>query len=656
MGMIIDYLGLMAYAAGIAAACYLPGFVTARAGGASRAVALVLAPALSFAAVGLGGIAAHAAGIRWGWPVFLGAAAFLAGVCALGRRGMAPVNAAWESLRDRAVDRPRRLSLVLAALFLIAPILALIDPNVPSSQADPMFHYNGVNAIVHTGDASALSAMGWNYGVSAAPATYPVVWHALLALFGNSHILLASHAFAYVVIPIVWLVGMDAFVRAALPGRPRAGVAAPIVGAILPYFPNFMTVARGFWPNAIAVAVIPAIYAVGILAVRSLPMRARDAVAPVTLIVVAGVGMGLAHPGAVFAALWPLVPIAGALIVVGTVRGMRERSRIWAVLAVLSAAVLLVGGLLTLHPRVQLFLARPHPRSWNTAERLNTLREQLADVPVALVVAGVIGVVIAVAAVVFVARSAWRVSEGRWLLVAWLAQWLIVFGAYVDGNVFSDIAGIWYHDPKRAMAIQTIFTAPLIALALEQWVRGWRFGVVVLASFLIGGGLRASLYADARPPIGHDKIIDSRAEIELLSSLDKLVPPDSVILGDPTTGIGYGPAYSRIGVVFPQVNYRAKDPDADYLRQNFASLDPKVCEILHTYGIGYYYSDAPLLFQKKDRAQTWPGLYGATNGLEEIASTGGGTLWKITGCGPIQPTNWWANPHRLAAAHPATTD
>lgn len=654
--MIIDYLGLMAYAAAIGAVVYLPGFAAARAGGACRPIALVLAPALTFAVVGVGGIAANVAGLRWGWPLFLGATAILAGACALGRRGMVRLNAAWEHMRVPAVDRPRRLALLLAALFLVVPILALIDPNVPSSQADPMFHYNGVNAIVHTGDASALSAMGWNYGISAAPATYPVVWHAILALFGNAHILLASHAFAYVVVPIIWLLCMDAFVRVVLPGRPRAWVAAPIVGAILPYFPNFMSVARGFWPNSIAVAVMPAVYAVGILVVRCLPMRARDAVAPLALIALAGVGMGLAHPGAVFAALWPLVPIAVVVLVVGVVRGVRERSPMWAALAALSGTGLLVGGLLTLHPRVQLFLARAHPRSWDTAERLTTLHEQLAGVPVALVVAGVVGVVAAAVLVAFVMRSAWRIREGRWLLVAWLAQWLIVFGAYVDGTVFSGIAGIWYHDPKRAMAIQMIFTAPLLALALERWARGWRFGLLVLASFALGAGMRASVYADARPPIGQAQIIDSRAEIDLLSSLDTLLPPGSVVLGDPTTGIGYAPAYSRLAVVFPQVNYRSGDPDSDYLRENFSSFDPRVCEILDTYGVGYYYSDEPLLFQKRDRAQTWPGLYGVRSGLEEIARTDGGTLWKITGCGPIEPTDWWANPHRLAGAHPATTD
>lgn len=646
--MIIDWLGFGAYAAAIGVVVYLPGFAAARAGGASRPIALVLAPALTFAVVGVAGIAANAVGLRWGWPVFLGAAAILAGICSLGRCGMAPVNATWESLRNPSVDRPRRLALVLAALFLIVPILALIDPNVPSSQADPMFHYNGVNAIVHTGDASALSAMGWNYGISAAPATYPVVWHAILALFGNAHILLASHAFAYVVVPIIWLVCMDAFVRAALPGRPRAWVAAPILGAILPYFPNFMTIARGFWPNSIAVAVMPGVYAVGILVVRCLPMRVRDTVAPLALIALAGVGMGLAHPGAVFAALWPLVPIAITVVAVGVVRGVRDRSGTWAALAALSGAGLLVGCLLALHPRVQLFLARTHPRSWDTSERLNTLREQLTGVPVAVIVAGLVAILAAGALLALVIRSAWRVREGRWLLVAWLAQWLIVFGAYVDGNVFSRVAGIWYHDPKRAMAIQMIFTAPLLALAFERWARGWYFGLLVLASFALGAGMRASVYADARPPIGQDQIIDSRAEIELLASLDTLLPPGSVILGDPTTGIGYAPAYSRLDVVFPQVNHRAKDPDSDYLRQNFSTFDPRVCQILNSYGIGYYYSDEPLLFQKRDRAQTWPGLYGLRSGVEEIARTEGGTLWKITGCGPIEDMDWWANPHRIA--------
>lgn len=664
MGYLADWLGYLPLAAAIAGAVVLPGYLVARGLGAARAVALALGPGVTFAVVGFAGIGTHAAGVRWGWLVFLtmtAIAAVLAGVA--GRLGgLAPLNTAWQRIgadaweenpqRRAALERVRWASLVVAAAFLILPVLWIAAPNLPSTQADPMFHYNGVNIIAATGNASMFEAMGANYGIGVAPASYPIIWHAILALFGTGNIMPATHAFAFIVLPIIWLVSLDFFTRAALPRHPHAWAIAPVVGVILPYFPNFMSVSRGFWPNAIGLAVLPAIYGLSILMIHTIPFgRIREVLTPLALLLVAGIGMGFAHPGAVFATLWPLLPLIVIAVPLGTWRGYRTGSRAWFTVAGLAALALATGVVLTRHPHVQRFLGRKHPRSWDTAERLAMLSRELSNIPLALIVAAAVFGVVALAVIVLAVRAAWRVPEARWIVVAWFAQWLIVFGAYVDGNVFSAVAGIWYHDPKRAMAVQTVFTTVLLALLISAWVRRrgravLAFATVVAVSLGVGSVLRlGTVWDDARAPIGPQHPIDSLAEVAVLERLDSLLPAGSVVLGDATTGLGYAPSYSRVNVVFPQVNRRHSDVQGRYLWENFHDIhtDPRVCAILRAHGIGYYYEDTPIVYQKKDRAETWPGLYGVetSRGFTKLATSDGGTLWRIDTCGPIPEPHWW---------------
>lgn len=647
---------------------YLPGYLCLRALAATRWISAAIAPAITFAIVGVGAGLAGALEIRWGLWFFLACVAFAAAISLAARRVLdfsrANQIAAESSFRaptagsddTEAPGAPalRRLhagSLALALAIGILPILLLADPWAPSTQADPMFHYNAVNAVAHTGDASMLTAIAPNYGIAAIPTVYPTVWHAILALSGGPA-MPASHLLAYVVIPVIWVIGADFFMRMAFPGRRAAWAIAPALIAVIPYFPNFLTVSRGFWPNSLALAVLPTV--AGLLAVTvrvvsgpEAPGRWRAAITLALVGAAATVGMGLAHPGVVFALLWPLILplgwIAGSAIATA-IRGrpLSRAQRLGAAAAVIYAAS---WAALFAVDKVRVFFGRSHPRSWDTGERLASLRIELERVPLwAIIAAGLAGLAVLAAAGLLV-RYLWRMREARWLVLAWFAQWLVLFGAYVDGTVFSTVAGIWYHDPKRIMAVQGLITAALLALALGRSAVRWGavgHGVFAAAVVLAAIGVRiTNVYQDARPAIGPDRPVDSSAELELFSNL----APGSLILGDPTTGIGYAPAYANVDVVFPQVNFHPDDVEGLYLIDNFAAIhtDPRVCEILSARGIGYYYSDAALVYQKRDRAETWPGLYGVdtSQGFTEIAESDGGTLWRIDSCGPIPEPQWW---------------
>lgn len=665
--MIASWISYLPHVAVLFAVVYVPGFLSLRMLRLSPAAAVNGAPAVTYAIVGLASIVAGCVNVSWGWPVLVSATA----IAAAAAWPLQPLMPCAERGRHATTDVPpkiataRRLSIALTLVFLIVPILWLADPLAPSVQADPMFHYNTVDAVLKTGDASMFTAIAPSYGISAQPTIYPTVWHAIVALLGEQSLMPVSHLLAYVVVPTVWVFGVDYLTRQLFPRRPRVWVAAPPTIAILPYFPNFLTVSRGFWPNSLALAAVPAVAGLAVAGLRVL--RATPAGKPLAQTTLGGIavcgaallGLGLAHPGAVFALLWPVaLPLAvrAAMALITMVRSRTyTREDLFAVgedlFAVGGAGVFTVLVLALFASRkVRDFFGRANPRSWDLGERLSTLGDELSGFSPAVVVAGAALGVVVIAAFAVVVVQVWRMPMGRWLVLAWIAQWLALVGAYVDSSVFSALAGIWYHDPKRIMAILSLLTG----LILAAWIGRKPFKlnpslVVSLgaaAAIAVGGGLRAgNVYQDAMPAIGSKHPIDSRAELDVLRGLANVLPPGSPVLGDPTTGIGYAPTYSDVAVVFPQVNFHPNDVDGQYLILNFRDIheDPHVCTILTEYGIGYYYEDDPLVYQKRDRSETWPGLYGVdtSRGFTKIAESDGGTLWRIDACGPIPESDWW---------------
>lgn len=169
----------------------------------------------------------------------------------------------------------------------------------------------------------------------------------------------------------------------------------------------------------------------------------------------------------------------------------------------------------------------------------------------------------------------------------------------------------------------------------------------MIVHLALGGFLSwQAAYAPAGPATGEDASIASEEELQLLETLDERVPEGSVILGDSLSGIGYAPVLGDVESVFTQFKTRSLDEDGTYLTQHFADIheDPQVCEILHHYGIAYYYEDDAVRYEGELRDSTHPGLYGVdtSEGFTEIASAGEATLWEIDVCGEIDPReDWW---------------
>lgn len=677
------------YLVALVALLYLPGLLILRLAEVRRNLAIGLAPAITCGLVGVGAIVLDLMGVRWGWSSFL--AVVLAGCLLvvayrwmLRRSGQeqAPLGG---SAVSESWTRGKRLLVPAAAAVAVllhwVPVLVTVDPAVPSPLTDPMFHYNGVNAVMHTGDASTFGAMDGNYGLRVLETTYPAVWHALAALVASpTQVLEVAHAFSYLVIPVIFFVGMTCLGAEAFPHRRLMGVLTPLVAAGFTAFPDYMTLGKGFWPNALALALLPGLLAMLIAVVLDVShgRLARNSVRYIgsTLVLLAGTaGMVLSHPTFLFTLLWVCAPGIGVVLYRLTRRLWRVWPRRRFIVAALAAAVLgtvILTAVLS-HPQVQAALSRPVIGEWTSPlPRLTSTLVLWSTTPNNLVLVAFIlfyGSVTLLAVAVST-----RSRRSRWVLAAWGMQTLLILGVYFPLPVLSSIGGIWYSDVYRLFAIQVVFLSLLLSMALSMlWARrqdseesvdwpapfsrlSYLAGRLPLRA-VVGTGLAVHLalggflswqaaYAPAEPAIGEQEILASEGELELLEDIDEQVPEGSVILGDPLSGIGYAPVLSDVDSVFTQFSLRSLDDDGVYLARHFSDIreDPQVCDILRHYGIAYYYQDAPVSYEGELRDVDLPGVYDVdtSEGFTRISSAGEATLWRIDSCGEIDPRDdWW---------------
>ncbi|ACU85904.1 hypothetical protein FM106_05440 [Brachybacterium faecium] len=671
---------------------YLPGLLVLALARVRRNLAIGLAPAITCGLVGVGGIALDLLGVRWGRLSFL---AVVAAACLLvlayrwllhrwgtDRR---PLGGEVAGPRGSTAQHLAIAGAVLVAVLLHwIPVLVVVDPGFPSALTDPMFHYNGIHAVMSTGNASMFGAMDWNHGLRVLETTYPAVWHALAALVaGPGTTLQVAHVLALLVTPVVFLVGITCLGAEAFPRRREMMLLAPLVAAGFAAFPDYMTAGKGFWPNALALALLPGVLAVMIAVIidASRGRLARNWVRYLgsVLVLLAGIaGMVLSHPTLLFTLLWVCAP--GIAVVV--FRLVRRLWRVWPRSRFLAAALLMAAlGAVVLvvvlsHPQVQASMSRPVTGTWTAfLPRLTSTLVLWSTTPNPLVLCALLlfyGSVFAVA-VAFAIRS----RRSRWVLAAWAMQTLLVLGVYFPLPGLSSIAGIWYADAYRLFAIQVVFLALLLSMALSmawtpspahggaepavRWpaalervrpLAGHRAARGLVAAVLVvhlalGGFLSwRAAYAPAAPAIGQERIISSPQELELLEELDELVPEGSVVLGDPLSGIGYAPVLGDVDSVFTQFTTRSLDRDGTFLAEHFADIheDVRVCTVLRHYGIGYYYEDEPVQYEGESREIGLPGLYDVdtSEGFTPIASADGATLWRVDACGEIDPReDWW---------------
>ncbi|WP_102509253.1 DUF6541 family protein [Sanguibacter massiliensis] len=585
-------------------------------------------------------------------------------------------------------------SLAVAALLLCVPVvLGMGAPDAVLQQWDAVFHLNGVRAVQETGLASNRGAMRPLYGEIGPKVYYPAVWHAMVALLpAGGSVTLAANASTFVLGGLVWPLGIAALVRVLLWRWWTATPLALLLVATFGAFPAVVLSTLAQWPYALAVALVPGATALAV-ASRARVDRGVPATAPARLVVTvlvvltAAGGVGLAHGSGIFSLGLLLGPYVLAALTHAASRRWAAGQRGRVVVSAVVGGVALVGGLVVVltNPTVQNMLSFPRATK---AFYPATIGGVLIDQPLSGPVGDLVVAVATIAGIVVVLRArigavpwlpvrpgsgAAQVERARadlqgitWVVGAWALVVVLTALAAGPPMPLRVLTGLWYSQPARIQAVLPVVAVPLAALGclvlggVIARRLGWRDGtvpavvraggattsraaasIVVLAlvtSVPWTAPATAGRFAEAYEPgatrWGH---MLSPDEVRLLGRLDRVLPPDALVVGDPANGAALVWAVADRRVFLPQLSVSNLTADQRLLRASFSDLvtDPAVCDAVRRNGITHLYVDTatPADGAKVDAGA--PGLHRApTEGVEVVDSEGTATVYRLTVCQP----------------------
>lgn len=627
-----------------AALLLVPGLLVGLAGRLRGTWLLGTAPAVSTALLGASALVAPTLGWAWGWrPVAVATAATAVVAAVVGRvllRGPTPDGPA----ERRAAGAAVAAGAAAAALALLSVRRGLGRPDMVSQSFDALFQLNAVRWILDHGDASPLhiSAMSSPESVG----FYPAGWHALTSLvaqLSGASPVVAANAVTWVVAGVAWPLAAALLVRALVGPRPLAVAAGALLSQGFASFPWLLDRWGVLWPQALGTALAPAVLAllVGLTAVGA--TRADR----LRRLLVAGValgGTGLAHPGVVFL----LLPLVTALLLVSALPAVLLPWRSSTGQRVITAATVVAGlvaavGVVAVWPRTASLRAFDWPATRSVGR---AVLEDLLGSPAGAGGSVAVAVLVLVGVVVAARRTRWR-----WLVVGWvLLIALDVLAAAVDAPISRQLTGLWYNDRYRLASAVPLTALPLAVLGAGALARGLAgrvrprpalgaaLAVLVLAAVVVpqvrGNGDQLGL-TNARAAESVPQSYVGLGEQRFLEGLSRYVPAGDVVIGNPWDGSSFAYALGGVEVLYPHLTGRWPG-DWYYLADNLQLIgtDPAVCAALDRTRVRWFLDDGTLFHP----AALTPFGFTAMRQVQdlpqftEVASGGGATLYRITGC------------------------
>lgn len=640
--MIIDWLAQTPVLLVALLVFFAPGLLALIGVGLRGLALLAVAPLFSVATTALIAVVFGAVGIDWS-PLSWGIGSLLlVGITwvlgrVLGPRLAQPPMSGHRWLLPTALT----IGILLGAWRLVAYIS---DPAGISQTNDAVFHMNAVRFILETADASSLHVNAVISGHS----FYPSAWHgavSLIVMMTGATISVAANISTVVIGALIWPLGI-AWLTRTVTGSGTVAIYAAVLSSALQTFPLLMFQWGVLFPNALSTALVPAAVAV----VVSLPSWStgstpwRGCVRSVLFVLVAAGALMLSQPStllpwAAISIAWLTFWLVGRLATFDRVRTIILIAVSWVVLA--CAWLYLSNGTSGSH--------------WPpTRGKFESFRDVLFNGQVLIPSAYGVSVLMIIGVIV-----AFRRSTLRWFAVAWVGisgLYLLVAGIHAP-FVRDGILGAWYADPYRIAALAPIVVIPLAAIGVDAIVRvlsrrmrfsaegGTATGItlsvltvfmvalvllrpVAMPAFLDGSYDRESRYVAA-----DDAFLDPD-ERTLLESLDELVEPDARVIGNPSTGTGFGYFLSGIDV-YPRTWAPPTTEPWNVLAQNLrdAATEPAVCDALAVYGDPEYVLDFGIGENIPGRYKL-PGMtdFEAQDGFELVAEEGDVSLWRITAC------------------------
>ncbi len=643
----------------LAAMWLLPGLGVLRLLGVRGVVAWGAAPAMTSGMVGVGAVLADLLGVRWSLITFA-----VGTVCAC--LSAAGIGAALGTLRTPAAAvageralRPAERVWLAAAWALGGGVLAasmmsgMRAANQPPQAWDPIYHLNAMWFIRETGNASSLGGVAPLYADTIAP-YYPTVWHAIVAIApGFERVTEAGNSSSIVIGSVIWIGGLVALSRVVWRKQALPTLLTPVLACTYVTFPAVALSMLGVWPFALSVACLPGTLALLIAALRhDLGWRLHTAYGLGVLGALAGVV--LSHGSGSFSVALLATPLVIVLVARRSVRGWRRqregRLAIIFTLVALIAICVCVGYLVLDSPSVQSIINYPRGGQDSYLPGLESL---LIDHPLIYVFDITAVNAFSTLLVLIGAVVSWRSKRAGWLVVALvMTVALTLLAAGPPENPLRILAGFWYTQASR---INQLMLVPAIVLAagggawVVRRVATWRHTsqtVVALALVVAIGalsfGFRWSMHTQVMSstysnwPIAWGTMLEED-EIDMVDRAAQTLPPDAVVLGEPTAGLPFLLARSDVQVVYPQLTPIAGSPERLLLAAKFDSwqTDPQVCAAVRALGVTHVYADDLTFAEGAKWEEETPGLRRITTtrgGFEFVDSGGKASLWRFTGC------------------------
>lgn len=528
-------------------------------------------------------------------------------------------------------------------------------PDAISQTNDAVFHLNALRWIEETGSASSFDLSG----VNGSSVFYPGGWHAVASVIAqlSTDTPSAVNMLSIIIAALVWPLGIAWLTREASSSGAAAAVAAVLSAALLA-FPMLMMQWGVLYPYLLSVAILPASVAVVISAPGTMREhtdrsgRARTAVRVALLTAGAAGAVAIAQPSTLL--VWAILVGCFGL----WWAGMRARSRTRRTRLLLVAVASTVAACVFV---TWFAFARAttgahwSPFRGKGRALVDIVLNAQVDLPIGINV--IVSLFVAVGLVTAIRRPALR-----WLATAWAVLALLYFAvaSVEDPVVRRWLLGPWYADPYRIAALAPVAVIPLAAiglLACATWLaallarRTGNGGQPTASAWAVTAGAVVSVVGLAAAPVvpmpklyeapdgelqyasGPDSWL-SDDERALLERLDDLVPDDARVIGNPSTGSGFGYFLSGRDV-FPRSWAQPQTLSWSVIsaRLKDAELDAAVCEALSVYG-------SPDFVLDFGPGEATPGRFilpGMTEfddrpGFELVAREGNASLWRITAC------------------------
>lgn len=658
---------------GLAILClllFIPGYLAMTWAGVPRLLSLAVSPAWVGLAAGGLGLIYDLVGLWWNLWSFLGGIAVLlvawmvvvslvrgasggvAGSTA-GSMARSRQRGSFANFRQRCLRRPPQFggtreplskgvvigSWVIFLVALVLPIGVLAATgllNYAAQGHDAVFHLNGAWYVRESGNANIFSSMSCLYGIAYdQDSYYPAVWHALVALVPSSVTIVQSTNALMIATYWIWTVALAALARYTLH---RVQCSLPLMlgfSLLFTVFPAYL-LNRRLWPNALELAMLPAIIALSYWAWTSFRReKRRGKLLLMLLVLVPLFGATVVYPASLVALLFVLIP-AYVYLLVRVVKWMHRRfSRKAFVISLVGAMVVVAAGLAValvspqIAGRLSATITRAGTAYLNKVASLFiywprdgvTWAEMLGLGAVAVLTVG--GILLT-----------WRSKRFWWIPAFWAMSALLLVGTlfYVPG--LSHLTLLFYSATWRLVPLELIFALQLtvicaswVIVRLQRLVQGmaqrlaqsragkqaagsavqnlgqedvvtslsissltpkavsrsqkpaawWLPGVLIAftAAYCTLAPLPSRLQAEQNsrmPDASADTYMYDQAELDMIESLSDLIDDGKLLIGDQLSGAAMVQAVSDIPVLVAHGTIDSSDWVGKYLAQNFDQI------------------------------------------------------------------------------------